>query len=100
MNALDTNQFDEVEIEVEVAFLRDIFGNPYRPLTFRPSWRTDDVVALAQRMYDNRAFDRMAELGDGLERAGCAEKTILDHCREPAEHVRGCWVVDLVLGKE
>ena len=80
--------------------LRDIFGNPCHPVTFDASWRTLSVVSLAQTMYDNRTFDRMPELGDALERAGCRDQAILDHCRKPGEHVRGCWVVDLVLGNQ
>jgi hypothetical protein len=80
--------------------IRDIFGNPFRPITFDPSWRTLSAVRLAQTIYDERAFDKMPELGDAFERAGCRDEAILNHCREPGEHVRGCWVVDMVLGKE
>lgn len=100
MNAVDTNHYDDDEIEAQVALVRDIFGNPFQSGPFEPSWRTDDVVALGHSMYSSRAFDRMAELADALERAGCSDNSILDHCREPGEHVRGCWVMDLVLGKE
>jgi hypothetical protein len=88
------------ERTIQTARLRDIFGNPFRPATFDPSWRTINVVGLAQTIYDERAFDKMPELGDALERAGCRNVAILSHCREPGEHVRGCWVVDVVLGKE
>ena len=80
--------------------LRDIFGNPFRPVTLNPAWRTGNVTALAQSIYDDRAFDRMPILADALEDAGCDNADILNHCRQPGEHVRGCWVVDLVLGKE
>ena len=82
------------------SLLRDIFGNPFRPVTLDPSWRTPNVVRLAQTMYDERTFDKMQELGDALERAGCSDEAILGHCRKPSVHVRGCWVVDMVLGKE
>ena len=58
------------------------------------------VVQLAQAIYDDRAFDRIPILADALEEAGCTEAAILGHCRQPGEHVRGCWVVDLLLGKE
>jgi hypothetical protein len=78
---------------------RDIFGNPFRSVTVNATWFTTNVLALAQAIYDDRAFDRMPILGDALEDAGCDNADILKHCREPAEHVRGCWVVDLVLGK-
>jgi hypothetical protein len=55
---------------------------------------------MAQAIYDERAFDRMPNLADALEETGCTNQDILSHCREPGEHARGCWVVDLVLGKE
>jgi hypothetical protein len=81
--------------------LRDIFGNPFRPVTFNPAWRTSDVLLLAQGIYDERAFDRMLILADALQDAGCDNEDILSHCRDVKQtHVRGCWVVDLVLGKE
>jgi hypothetical protein len=80
--------------------LRDIFGNPFRPVTFSPSWRTDTAVSLARQMYDARDFSAMPILADALQDAGCDDDDILTHCRGPAPHVRGCWVCDLVLGKE
>jgi hypothetical protein len=82
------------------ALLRDIFGNPFRPYAFDPAWRTSTAVALAQQMYDSRDFGLMPILGDALQDAGCENADILDHCRGDGPHVRGCWVVDLVLGKE
>jgi hypothetical protein len=81
-------------------FLRDIFGNPFRPMTLDPAWQTSNVVSLAQAICDERAFDRMPILADALEDAGCTHRDILEHCRQPGEHVRGCWVVDLLLGKQ
>jgi hypothetical protein len=80
--------------------LRDIFGNPHRPVTADPAWLTPNVVSLAQTLYDDRAFNRLPELADALEEAGCTNTDVLAHCRAPGPHVRGCWVVDLVLGKE
>ncbi|MFO0798218.1 MAG: hypothetical protein U0804_12140 [Gemmataceae bacterium] len=80
-------------------WLRCIFGNPYEPVTFEPSWRTEAVVGLARGMYESRDFGPMPVLADALEDAGCASADILAHCRGPGPHVRGCWVVDLVLGK-
>ena len=80
--------------------VRDIFGNPFRSVSFDPAWRTSTVVALAQQMYDSRDFSAMPILGDALQDAGCDHADILDHCRSAGSHVRGCWVVDLVLGKE
>src|SRR5262249_48886549 len=70
--------------------LRCIFGNPFPPVAVPPAWQTANVVALAQAIYDERAFDRMPILADALEDAGCANADILNHCRQPAEHVRGC----------
>jgi hypothetical protein len=80
--------------------LRDIFGNQFRPATLNPAWLTSDVRALAEGIYAGRAFDRMPILADALQDAGCDNPDILSHCRDTAlTHVRGCWVVDLVLGK-
>ncbi len=79
--------------------LRDIFGNPFRPVTFSPAWRSETVVALASGIYAERAFDRMPILADALEEAGCDHADVLSHCRGPGPHTRGCWVVDGVLGK-
>jgi hypothetical protein len=83
-----------------VALLRDIFGNPFRPVTFDSRWRTSDVVGLARAIYDDKAFERMPILADALMDAGCEDEQIITHCRGDGPHVRGCWVVDLVLGKE
>lgn len=80
--------------------IRDIFGNPFRPVAADPSWLLPKMVGLAQGIYGERAFDRMPILADALEKAGCADADILGHCRRPDEHVRGCWVVDLLLGKK
>jgi len=57
------------------------------------------VVQLAEGIYEDRAFDSMPVLGDALEDAGCADEAILRHCRQADEHVRGCWVVDLILNR-
>jgi len=78
--------------------LRDIFGNPFRPVTFDSAWRTADALGLARGIYDDRAFDRLPILADALEDSGCDSADILDHCRTPGSHARGCWVVDLILG--
>ena len=83
--------------------VRDIFGNPFRPAAVDPAWlRWNDgtAVAIAQKMYDDRDFTSMPVLADALEEAGCTNADILEHCRRPGEHVRGCWVVDLLLRKE
>ncbi len=77
--------------------LRYIFGNPFHPITLDASCLTPTVKALAQSIYDERTFDQMPLLADELEKAGCANEEILDHCQAPSPHVRGCWVVDAVL---
>jgi hypothetical protein len=79
--------------------IRDIFGNPFRFVAVQPAWLTPGVVSLAQTIYDDRAFDRMPILGDAIEETGCDNIDILDHCRSKSAHVRGCWVVDALLGK-
>lgn len=79
--------------------VRCLFGNPFRPVTVDTSCFTSTVVALARGIYDERAYDRMPILADALEDSGCDSDEILTHCREDQPHVRGCWVVDLVLGK-
>ena len=79
--------------------LRDIFGNPFRPARFDPAWRTSTAVALASQMYESREFSAMPILADALQDAGCDNDDVLNHCRGLGPHVRGCWVVDLMLGK-
>jgi hypothetical protein len=69
-------------------------------VVFSPEWRTDTAVSLAQQMYDARDFTAMPILADALQDAGCDNDDILNHCRRPGVHVRGSWLVDLVLGKE
>jgi hypothetical protein len=58
------------------------------------------VVSLAQPIYDELAFDRLPILADALEDAGSTNADILNHCRQPGEHVRGCWALDLILGRK
>jgi hypothetical protein len=84
------------ESAAQCAILRCIFGNPFRPVSLDPSWRTPDVRTLAGGIYEERVFNRLPYLADALEEAGCTDRTILDHCRDGGEHWRGCWVVDLV----
>ena len=82
------------------SLIRDIFGNPFRPAVVDPAWETPAVLALAHGIYEERDFDRLPLLAAALMRAGCADETILEHCRGKGPHARGCWVVDLVLDKE
>jgi hypothetical protein len=80
--------------------VREVIGNPFRPMAFDPKWRTADVTGVARGIYDDRAFDRLPLLADALMDAGCGDDDILAHCRSSGPHVRGCWVVDLVLGRK
>ena len=83
--------------------LRDIFWTPYRRTTANADWltRNDNTVKkIAEGIYVGRAFDRLPILADALEDAGCDNADILAHCRGPGPHARGCWAIDLLLGKE
>jgi hypothetical protein len=88
--------------------IRRCFYPPYRDITgksanlgaFSPQWRTTTAVHIAREAYESRDFAAMPILADALQDAGCEDEPILSHCRDPhGVHVRGCWVVDLVLGK-
>jgi hypothetical protein len=89
--------------ECQCRLLRDIFGNPFRPVSISSAclfWHDGLLVSMAQKMYDSRDFSDMPILADALEEAGCTNPDILAHCRGSETHVRGCWIVDLLLGKE
>jgi hypothetical protein len=95
------------EHQRQCVLLRDIFATLFRPVAIVLAWRTRDVTALARSAYDERLLpggeldpQRLAIFADALEDAGCTDRAILDHCRGPLPHVRGCWVVDLILGKQ
>src|SRR5262245_54099910 len=84
-------------------FMDCIFGNPFQPAAIDPhwlAWNDWTVVKLAKTIYEDRRWEIMSILADALEDATCTNRDILDHCRGPGPHVRGCWVVDLILGKE
>ncbi|VTU01051.1 Uncharacterized protein (Fragment) OS=uncultured bacterium PE=4 SV=1 [Gemmataceae bacterium] len=99
--ALNGAGFPDIKEDLLLGWLRDIFGNPFRPVAFDPAWRTDTAVSLARVMYESRDFGAMPILADALQDAGCDNGAVLAHCRDPLQvHVRGCWVVDLVLGRE
>jgi hypothetical protein len=92
----------QAEEEAQADLLREMFGNPFRPKSVEPAWLTwngGTVVKLGQGVYEERAFDRVPILADALEDAGCTDADILDHCRQPGPHGRGCWVVDLLTGR-
>jgi len=73
--------------------------SPFRPAKLNSSCLTPPVLALAQAIYELRSFDRLPELAQALEDAGCDNAELLAHCRSPGPHVKGCWAVDAVLGK-
>ena len=78
-------------------------GNPFRPVAVDPAWQAwkDGAIRkMTQAIYDERAFDRLPVLADSFEDAGCDNTAMLTHCRGGGPHVRGCWAVDLMLGKE
>lgn len=81
------------------AQFRDVTGNPFRPVAFRPTWLTSDVVGLSGAIDATGYFDRLPILADALEEAGCTSENVLRHCREQDVHVRGCWVIDNLLGR-
>jgi hypothetical protein len=88
--------FDAVEL------VHEIFGNPFRPAALNASWlrwKDDLVPKMAQLIYRKRCFRNLPILADALEEAGCQDAEILNHCRAPMEHVRGCWVVDFLLDR-
>jgi hypothetical protein len=88
------------ETVIHADLLRDIFGNPFRSVALDRAWLTSTVVALARGIYADRAFDRMTILADALQDAGCDNEDVLNHCRVEGPHVRGCWVIDLLTGRE
>jgi hypothetical protein len=90
-----------------VAVLRDVFGNPFRPVTFDPAWRTPAALSLARAaeaelsLFESRLEPvRLLVLADALEEAGCTDEAILTHLRSKAPHVSGCWVLGLILGEQ
>jgi len=86
----------------QASFLREVLGNPFRATTTDGwlDWRCGLIPAMAQQMYDTGDFRELPILGDALEDAGCTDSHLLAHCRSVGEHVRGCWALDLLIGKE
>jgi hypothetical protein len=95
------------DLLVHCELLRDVIGNPFRPIALDAALLTPAVLALAQAAYDNRTLpagtlepDRLAILADALEESGCTDADILNHLRGPGPHVRGCFAVDAILDKK
>jgi hypothetical protein len=97
-------QSRRAEAERLASRLRDIFGHPFRPPPqidpARLSWNGGTVPELARTIVEQSDYGLMPILADALEEAGVTDEEILQHCRQAGDHVRGCWVVDLILGKE
>ncbi len=107
INLLRSLGDDEVSREFGPIFLRCVIGNPFRPIFINPAWLAPIVATLASSAYDERILPtgeldaaRLGVLSDALEEAGCDAADILNHLRSPGPHVRGCWPVDLLLGKK
>jgi hypothetical protein len=90
------------ERAAQAYLLRDLYGNPFHRVDeFRCSGATrESILFLARTIYAERAFDRLPDLADLLQKTGCASREVLEHFRGPGPHARGCWALDLVLGKE
>jgi hypothetical protein len=99
VNRTDANCCDVDELQHQAALIRDIFGNPFCPVPLGPDKLDPRIKAVVQSMYDNRNFQEMPQLADALVDSGCTSTDILSHCRSEGPHVRGRWVVDLLLGK-
>lgn len=96
-----------LNLACQAALLREVFGNPFRSITLNATCHTPSALSLGRAAYDNRIMpagtlerERLAVLADALEEARCDNTDILTHLRGPGPHVRGCWALDLVLGKE
>jgi hypothetical protein len=87
----------------QCGWFRDIIGNPFQRTRLEAAWlqwQEGAIAKMARSIYEERRFGDLPKLADALAEAGCTDQTILDHCRRPGEHVRGCWVVDLCIGRE
>jgi hypothetical protein len=107
----DAKAIEAAEKATQCSLLRDIIGNPFRPPPSLPppvlAWSDRTVPRIAQGIYDERRLPegtldaaRLAVLADALLDAGCDDEDLIAHCRHPGPHVRGCWALDLILGKE
>jgi hypothetical protein len=87
----------------QCTLLRDIFGAPFRPFRLDPAWLSGEgrtAVELARSIEQEARFGDLPLLAEVLLRADCRDRAVLDHCRLPGSHVRGCWVLDALLGRE
>jgi hypothetical protein len=96
VSGTDQTAFDPIVMPM----IQDVFHRRlFNPITLCPSWLTSTVVSLANQMYDSRDFSVMPILADALQDASCENEEVLTHCRGPGPHVRGCWLLDLILSK-
>jgi hypothetical protein len=95
-----SEELRDEHLRLQAQIFRDIVGDPFEPVAFDPRWRTEDTLGLARGIYEDRAFARLPLLADALMDAGCADDRLIGHCRSAGPHTRGCWAIDLVLGKE
>jgi hypothetical protein len=98
--AAAASSWDSSEVQAQADLLREVLGNPFHLVPFDPGWQTAAVARLAQAIYDQEAFERMPLLAEELVKAGCRDERVLKHCRKTGAHVRGCWVLDALLGKQ
>jgi len=92
----------EAELATQTVLIRCLVGNPFHPVAVDPSWLSwgeGTVKKLAEVICAEHRFADLPILADALEDAGCSEVDILAHCRGPGPHVRGCWVIDLLLSR-
>lgn len=87
------------ELKEQLLLVADVFGAQLHGLTIPTLSRTPAVAALARIIYDEQSYKELPILGDALEETGCTNEEVLSHCRDSGPHVRGCWVVDLLLDK-
>jgi hypothetical protein len=92
-------RYYDAEAKAQADLLRDVCGDIWRRKTNRRVAIVSEAQRLAEAIYDQRAFDHLPILADALEDSGFAEADLLHHLRSPGSHIRGCWALDLVLGK-
>lgn len=99
---IDGGKTGRANTAFQAALLRDTSGNPFRPVTLDPAllrWNDGAIPKQASAIYEGQAFDRLPSLANTLEEAGCGDAEILAHCRSGTVHIRGCWLIDALLGK-
>jgi hypothetical protein len=98
VEAADATLDPQAEKRYQSKLLRDIYGNPFQPVAFSPTWRSAEVTALANEIFASWELKKFRALARAL--SGCDHAAILKHCRGKEPHVHGCWVIDLILGKK